>query len=127
MAALAIALLCSAVATAEEWRAFLRAPDALFCGVTPVIADLDAETVATGEPAPLPEAEEAVPAVAADVTAAAEPVIDLVADEGDGETRRKEPCAEESRDCSEALKRLREDRLAGIDLDIRVDEGEAEG
>ena len=119
-AALAIALLCSAVATAEEWRAFLRAPDALFCGVTPVIADLDAETVATGEPAPLPEAEEAVPAVAADVTAAAEPVIDLVADEGDGETRRKEPCAEESRDCSEALKRLREDRLAGIDLDIRV-------
>jgi hypothetical protein len=133
-AALAVALLCGAVAAAEEWRTFLRAPEALFCTVSPVIADVDAETVATGvstaeptadpepdsEPAALPEAAEAVPAVAADVAAAEEPLIDLVADDADGETARKEPCAEESRDCSEALKRLREDRLAGIDLDIRV-------
>lgn len=133
-AALAVALLCGAVAAAEEWRTFLRAPEALFCTVSPVIADVDAETVDTGvstaeptadpepdaEPAALPEAAEAVPAVAADVAAAEEPLIDLVADDADGETPRKEPCAEEGRDCSEALKRLREDRLAGIDLDIRV-------
>jgi hypothetical protein len=33
---------------------------------------------------------------------------------------RQEPCAEEGEDCQEALKRLREDRLAAIDLDIRV-------
>ncbi len=127
-AGLAIALLCSAAVMAEEWRTFLRAPEALFCTVSPVIADVDAETVATAaadptiapEPALLGEADEAMPAVAVDAVEGEEPQIELVADDADDEKARKEPCAEEGRDCREALQRLRDDRLAGIELDIRV-------
>ena len=127
-AGLAIALLCSAAVMAEEWRTFLRAPEALFCTVSPVIADVDAETVATAaadptiapEPALLAEADEAMPAVAVDAVEGEEPQIELVADDADDEKARKEPCAEEGRDCREALQRLRDDRLAGIELDIRV-------
>ena len=36
------------------------------------------------------------------------------------EPSRKSPCAEEADDCRDALERLRADRLADIDLDIRV-------
>ena len=121
-AGLAFALVCAATTAAEEWRSYLRAPEALACSVMPVIPEADAETVATlaaePVPAPLPEAEDAVPATSPAAEADDDLQIELVA--GDDEAARKEPCAEESRDCREALKRLREDRLAGIDLDIRV-------
>ena len=114
---------------AEEWRTFLRTPEALFCTLSPVIADSGTdEDVASGsvEPALIPEVDEAAPAIVPETAvdgepaAAEEPAIDLVADEAGGETARKQPCVEESRDCREALQRLRDDRLAGIDLDIRV-------
>jgi hypothetical protein len=77
------AFLFGLVATAEEWRTFLRDPDTTTVAVTPVAAD--------------------------DASAA---------DEDDAASQ--EPCAEEAEDCREALKRLRDDLLAGIDLDIRV-------
>ena len=77
------AFLFGLVATAEEWRTFLRDPDTTTVAVTPVAAD--------------------------DASAA---------DEDDAASQ--EPCAEEAEDCREALKRLRGDLLAGIDLDIRV-------
>ena len=124
-AVLALVLLGGAVATAEEWRTFLKAPEALFCAVAPVIAEVNAETVATcapepaaAEPGHLAEPVAAAPLSGADdASAATAPVIELVAAD---ETGRKEPCVEESRDCREALQRLRDDRLAGIELDIRV-------
>jgi hypothetical protein len=78
---LAAAFLFGLVATAEEWRTFLSAPDTATVALTPVVAETDS--------------------AAADETS-------------------REPCAEEAEDCREALQRLREDRLAGIDLDIRV-------
>ena len=79
----AAAFLFGLVATAEEWRTFLHAPDAV--GVVAPVA-----------------------AAAADD------------DDGDDAKTARKPCAEENEDCREALQRLREDRLAGIDLDIRV-------
>jgi hypothetical protein len=112
-------LLGGAAASGEEWRTFLKAPEALFGVVAPVIGEVNAETVATGVPKPL-AAEPAAPLRGADDAAATEPEIELVAADSDDEAARKEPCAEESRDCREALQRLRDDRLAGIELDIRV-------
>ncbi|MFM7244240.1 MAG: hypothetical protein ACKO40_08705 [Planctomycetaceae bacterium] len=73
------AFLFGLVATAEEWRTFLRDPDTTTVSVVPVAAESDADGEASAE-----------------------------------------PCVEEADDCREALKRLRGDRLAGIDLDIRV-------
>ena len=121
VAALAVVLFGGVMATAEEWRTFLKAPEALFCAVAPVIAEVDAETVASGAPGPLAaEPDSATPLPGPDDGAAAEPEIDLVAADSSGDATRKQPCAEESRDCREALQRLRDDRLAGIELDIRV-------
>jgi hypothetical protein len=51
---------------AEEWRTFLRTPEALFCTLSPVIADSGTdEDVASGsvEPALIPEVDEAAPAI----------------------------------------------------------------
>ena len=73
------AFLFGLVATAEEWRTFLRDPDTMPVSVEPVAAD-----------------------------------------DGGSDAASPEPCGEEADDCREALQRLRDDRLAGIDLDIRV-------
>ena len=108
---------------AEEWRTFLRTPEALLCTLSPVIADPGIQEGAASdstEPAPVPEVDEAVPALADEPVVAEGPGIHLVADATGGGPSGKEPCAEENRDCREALQRLRDDRLAGIDLDIRV-------
>jgi hypothetical protein len=74
-------------ALAEEWRTFLKAPEALLCAVAPVVAETE--------------------------------VVEAAAEDED-EPVGKEPCAEESGDCREALERLRKDKLDGIELDIRV-------
>ncbi len=79
---MAAAFLFGLVATAEEWRTFLHAPDTVGAVASVAAAETD--------------------------------------DEADGAGAARKPCAEESEDCREALQRLRDDRLAGIDLDIRV-------
>lgn len=110
-----------------EWRAFLEAPESLLCAVTPVFSENPPETedAASAEPEPGLLLAEA----AGDASANAPQVTDLAAspespaDGGDGEDdtpARREPCAEERGDCTEALDRLRKDKLTGIDLDIRV-------
>ncbi|MFM7205055.1 MAG: hypothetical protein ACKO4T_00075 [Planctomycetaceae bacterium] len=120
MVGLVAALLFGVVATAEEWRTFLKAPETLFCTVTPVIAASDAEVAGVGEaqpavPAGLPVPPDAVPAV--DDTAQPAAVVEPVAAEEQAGT---EPCGDENEDCRDALRKLRDDRLALIDLDIRV-------
>jgi hypothetical protein len=118
-AGLALAVFGAAVAAAEEWRVFLKAPEAMFCSVAPVLADIESETVAmaasTTAAADFREPTEE-PAVDPDDAAG----IELVADDSDDEQPPKKPCEDEARDCREALERLRADRLGGIDLDIRV-------
>ena len=90
----ALALLWAGAATADGWKDFLRQVDDRAAEVVAAAGDADS---AAGE----------VVAVAA--VMAVEP-----------EAAKREPCADESEDCREALQRLRDDRLAGIDLDIRV-------
>jgi hypothetical protein len=101
---------------AEGWRSFLRAPDELFAVVLPVIGDEQAaaaETPLDEEPVPT----EAAPAELAALAEVADGVEPAAADD---EPAAKQPCSEEAADCRDALQKLRDDRLAGIDLDIRV-------
>lgn len=88
------ALLWAGAATADGWKDFLRQVD-----------DRAAEVMTAVGGAELGEGE--VVAVAAETAS-------------DAEAAPREACADESEDCREALQRLRDDRLAGIDLDIRV-------
>jgi hypothetical protein len=106
---LLVALAFGLVATADEWRTFLRQPEAG--------AEAAVESGAQGA-----EGDEAAHVTAAPGGPAEneESGIDLVAGTDDDESTAEGPCADEGEDCREALKRLREDRLAGIDLDIRV-------
>jgi hypothetical protein len=125
-----LALLAGAEAVrGAEWRAFLQAPEALLCAVTPVLSETgtEPEEAAFAEPEPgllLAEAaaDQAPQADAPQVTDLAESP-EATGDGGDGEDdapARREPCAEERGDCREALDRLRKDKLTEIDLDIRV-------
>lgn len=52
--------------------------------------------------------------------AAVEPIAFLEVEPGDGGAGQGDPCQGEAGDCREALGKLRGDRLADIDLDIRV-------
>ena len=115
-AALALAALAALAGTAraEGWRAFLKAPEAAFAAVAPVVAAADeADEPVPTEPATVGEL------LLAEVPAAADGVPSADASAAD-ESPEQKPCAEEQGDCRDALAKLRGDRLAGIDLDIRV-------
>jgi hypothetical protein len=94
---LAAWLLLVACGQAHDWRQYLQSPAP------------DEEQAAVGQPlverACGREDADAEPGAIRQVAAAE-------TDEG--------PCADEAGDCRDALERLRADRLAGIDLDIRV-------
>jgi hypothetical protein len=115
---LVLCALAAAAARAEDWREFLRAPDVTLSAVATVLVD--------AEPVPQPAVSAVGPAADAPETDAApdeavEPVSAAEADDASAaEPSRKSPCAEEADDCRDALERLRADRLADIDLDIRV-------
>lgn len=107
-AVLAAWLLLAACGQAHDWRQYLRSsvPD---------------EEPAAAEEAPVDEgAAVESPLVeqacgTEDATAEAGVIQPVAAAEPDAG-----PCADEAGDCRDALERLRADRLAGIDLDIRV-------
>ena len=125
-----LAMLLASVGTVrgEDWRAFLKAPEkapeALFCAVAPVLAETEAE--AGTEPVAELAPDAAMLTLTESATSAADSAVQardvaLQTDAAeDDDPAPKEPCAEESDDCREALERLRKDKLAGIELDIRV-------
>lgn len=94
----------SAVAQAGDLGALLVAPQ------------VAVEHVATAEAAP----QEAVEAVGEVAEEAVEPIAFLEAEAGDDAAAASDTCREENSDCREALGKLRGDRLADINLDIRV-------
>ena len=104
-------------------------PEALLCAMTPVLVEADeAGEAAAGEDQPAGSEGEAAWAegltLAQAEPAASEPGAGSAADAADesaaDEPARKEPCVEEQADCRDALQRLRDDKLRGIELDIRV-------
>jgi hypothetical protein len=99
--AIVVASLLAGSADAAGWRTFLTTLEADPVAVAALESSADADAAGT----------EATPA------AAAEPA-DARGD--DVATDRSEPCVEESKDCREALDRLRNDKLADIGLDISV-------
>ena len=87
---------------AGGWQEFVRSPDEALA-----LPERQAVVLAAGGAVE----DEAVDAEAVCVACAAE----VEADE-----KAKGPCAEEAGDCSKELAKIREDRIAVIDLDIRV-------
>jgi hypothetical protein len=117
-AALAAWLLLALPAAAEGWRLFATpAADPL---PTPAVAVTDpagqpVEPAAAeaGEPAAL-DPVEASPAVPCDTSPATATLVAATEPDDRG------PCAEDAKECREALKRLRADALPDVDIDIRV-------
>ncbi len=127
--AILVACLLGTAAGAAEWRTFLRMPEALLCAMTPVLVEADeAGEAAAGEDQPAGSEGDAAWAEGLTLAQAepstSEPGAGSVADATDesaaDEPARKEPCVEEQADCRDALQRLRDDKLRGIELDIRV-------
>jgi hypothetical protein len=107
---------------AGGWQEFVRSPDEALA-----LPERQAVVLAAGGAveAEAVEAEaveaEAVEAEAVDAEAVdAEAVCVACAAEVEADEKAKGPCAEEAGDCSKELAKIREDRIAVIDLDIRV-------
>jgi hypothetical protein len=100
LAACLLPAICSpAMCPAGGWQEFVRSPE-------------EALRLPVRELAVIPAGGAGEEQAAVCVASAAEEPAD--------KTATKEPCAEEAKDCRSKLDELLQDRLAGIDLDIRV-------
>ncbi len=109
-------LILSGPARAAEWRTFVSDPPAPrpVAAVAEVAPPVVVPEVLPEEPEPIVVAT-AAPVIPASETRPAEAQLVAAAEPG-----AEGPCAEDAKECREALQRLRADALAGIDLDIRV-------
>ena len=109
-------LILSGPARAAEWRTFVSDPPAPrpVAAVAEVAPPVVVPEVLPEEPEPIVVAA-AAPVIPAAETRPAETQLVAAA-----EPDPQGPCAEDAKECREALQRLRADALAGIDLDIRV-------
>ena len=100
LAACLLPTMCSpAICRAGGWQDFVRSPE---------------------EALRLPVRDAAVTVAGGPEASAADGCLTCAAEEASDEPAAKGPCVEEAKDCREKLEQLFEDRLAGIDLDIRV-------
>ena len=89
-------MLCAAAGSAAEWRTFVREPEAILVRLAAGLGEDEApDCIACG---------------------AVEPAA---AEEGEDDAAKR-ACGSEAADCRDALASLRNDALAGVDLDIRV-------